>query len=411
MRYLFFATLFAALLSTPVHAQCINPAGETGDQVFNITHNVMQYCDGDKWIGMGGGADTLSDLSCAAGQGVQYDGAAWHCADGADDKVSRTGDTMSGPLSVPVPSAGDHAATKSYVDNAVTASWPSCTTGQLAVKTAGGWGCADMPEAGAAAACTLDGVTKNDGESHVFYTAASHADCATIAQSRQCNDGLFGGSASYNRAACTSDDGTPNAFSFTDQTGVAVSTQVTSNTVTISGINVSAGVSVSGQGSPQVSINGGAWVTSGTITNGQSLRVRLTSASSGSTTHAATVTVGGLSDNWTVATASRISCSAAGGTTVTMGGVTGCKIPGASCPSGWTDNGWGQYSSKSCNGLNNCNANSNCSTGPCTPTSCTASSKAWGSGSHPSCTMRGCACNCSQISQTCSATQTYVGCI
>ena len=100
----------------------------------------------------------------------------------------------------------------------------------------------------------------------------------------------------------TAYDTLPDVFSFTDQTGVALSTLATSNTRTISGISVPVNVLVSGPGSPQISINGGAWATSGTISNGQTLAVRLTSASAYSTTYTATVTVGGASDTWDVTT-------------------------------------------------------------------------------------------------------------
>ncbi len=99
-------------------------------------------------------------------------------------------------------------------------------------------------------------------------------------------------------------DTTPDAFTFTDQTDVAVSTLTTSNSITISGINIGASVSVTGDGSPQVSIAGGAWGTSGTINNGESLQVRLTSSANGSTASTATVTVGGVSDSWSVTTES-----------------------------------------------------------------------------------------------------------
>lgn len=116
-----------------------------------------------------------------------------------------------------------------------------------------------------------------------------------------CADGTF----TYSSGTCTQQtacDTTPNAFAFTDQTGIALSTLTTSNTLTISGINTATPVSVSGGGSPKISINGGAWGVSGSITNGQSLRVQLTSSASGNTTVAATVTVGGVSDNWSVTT-------------------------------------------------------------------------------------------------------------
>lgn len=97
-------------------------------------------------------------------------------------------------------------------------------------------------------------------------------------------------------------DTTPNAFNFTDVTGAALNSLITSNSLSIAGINSATSVSVSGTGSPQISINGGAWATSGTITNGQTLAVRLTSSASFSTASTATVNVGGVTDIWSVTT-------------------------------------------------------------------------------------------------------------
>jgi hypothetical protein len=108
---------------------------------------------------------------------------------------------------------------------------------------------------------------------------------------------------------CGSADTTPDAFSFTDQTGVATSTLISSNTINITGITGSVSVSISGDGSPEFSINGGGWTTSGAITNGQSLQLRLTSNAANSTMNSATVTVGTGSDQWDVTTAGADPCA------------------------------------------------------------------------------------------------------
>lgn len=100
----------------------------------------------------------------------------------------------------------------------------------------------------------------------------------------------------------TTADTTPNNFAFNAQTGAALSTLVMSNTVTISGIDTGVPVSVSGNGTPGISINGGGWVASGTISSGQTLRVRLTSSAAGTTTHTATVTVGSMPRDFSVTT-------------------------------------------------------------------------------------------------------------
>lgn len=107
-------------------------------------------------------------------------------------------------------------------------------------------------------------------------------------------------------------DTTPNAFSFTDQTNVALSTLTTSNIVQITGIDTATAVSISGGGSPQFRVcadatcsTNPAWgSSSATITNNQYLQLRLTSSSSTNTTLNATVTVGAGSDTWSVTTSS-----------------------------------------------------------------------------------------------------------
>ena len=270
-----------------------------------------------------------------------------------------------------------------------------------------------IPSSGTGKGCVQDGVVVPSGVSYNFFSAQSHANCASIQQSRLCTDGVLGGTGTFQYAFCSTADTTPDAFSFTDQTGVAVSTVTNSNivqitgitaqttitfggggglfrvcgdatcsanptwnntsvggaigngeylqvrvtssasystaynlvvnvggvsdtwtvttganditpdafsfadatdqprnslvtptpqTVTITGITSSVTASVSGQGSPQISINGGAWTTSGNITNGQSLAVRLTSAGTFNTLYTATITVGTATDSWTVRT-------------------------------------------------------------------------------------------------------------
>ena len=54
-----------ALLGTQqaAHAACTNPAGVEGNQVYNSTHKVMQFCDGTSWRAMiGGGSGGADDL-------------------------------------------------------------------------------------------------------------------------------------------------------------------------------------------------------------------------------------------------------------------------------------------------------------------------------------------------------------
>ena len=117
-------------------------------------------------------------------------------------------------------------------------------------------------------------------------------------------------------------DITPTAFSFTDQTGIPLSSVVESNTITVGGFDgpaESLTASVSGGGSPQISIAGGPWVTSGEITSGQSLKVRLTTSGTYGATFAATVSVGGVSDEWNVTNRPEFQVSGAVASSVVNG--------------------------------------------------------------------------------------------
>ncbi len=102
----------------------------------------------------------------------------------------------------------------------------------------------------------------------------------------------------------------PDAFSFTNQTGVASSTLIQSNIVTPTGIQGTPTVSVSG-GSYRVCSNSScssdpAWTTTaGTIGAGSSLQLRVTSSSNFNTASAVTVTIGSVSSTWTVTTAAQ----------------------------------------------------------------------------------------------------------
>jgi hypothetical protein len=105
-----------------------------------------------------------------------------------------------------------------------------------------------------------------------------------------------------NGVVCDAQDTTPNAFTYTDVVDQALSSVITSNSINIGGINSPAAVTISGSGSPQFRIAAGSWVTSGTITNGQSLQLRLTSSGSVNTMLSATVDVAGVTDQWDVTT-------------------------------------------------------------------------------------------------------------
>lgn len=94
-----------------------------------------------------------------------------------------------------------------------------------------------------------------------------------------------------------SDDTTPDQFSFTDQSGVALSGTITSAPVTITGIDAAADITVSG-GTYDIDESGTFVGTAGTVTVGQTVRARHTSSASYLTATNTVVTIGGVSDTF-----------------------------------------------------------------------------------------------------------------
>ncbi|MHB8895043.1 MAG: Lcl domain-containing protein [Candidatus Geothermincolia bacterium] len=98
----------------------------------------------------------------------------------------------------------------------------------------------------------------------------------------------------------TDENAAPAQFTFADQTGVAVNTTVTSNPITVTGICTAAPISITGG---TYSTNGGAYTSlAGTVSIGNTVRVRVTSSGSNSATTSATLTIGGVSDTFSVTT-------------------------------------------------------------------------------------------------------------
>jgi hypothetical protein len=234
------------------HAACAGPVGEGGDIIFNSAEAQMQYCNDTDWVGFPKAdkvADTF-DFTDLTNQSI--------AALVTSNIVTITG--IDAPTNVTI--SGD---------------------GSPQFRIAGGaWGSTGQITNGQTLQLRL-----TTGSAGTQSTAI-----VTVGTSSPVD---------WN-ASTTGPDTVPNAFTFSDVTGAALSTLTTSSAITISGINSGSAVSVSGSGSPQISIAGGTWATSGTITNGQTLAVRLTSSPTAGTMLTATVTVGGVSDAWNVTT-------------------------------------------------------------------------------------------------------------
>ena len=108
------------------------------------------------------------------------------------------------------------------------------------------------------------------------------------------------GSSSDTWSLTTLTDTVPDTFAFIDQTGAALSTLTTSNTATIAGLGASSAVSISGG---EYSLNGDVYTSiAGLINNNDTVAVRTTSSASFNTALDVVLTIGGISDTFTVTT-------------------------------------------------------------------------------------------------------------
>ena len=59
--------LCVVLAAAPAYAQCVEPEGRAGVMIFNGAHKVLQYCNGDDWIGLWGPGGSGGDDDVPAG--------------------------------------------------------------------------------------------------------------------------------------------------------------------------------------------------------------------------------------------------------------------------------------------------------------------------------------------------------
>jgi predicted secreted protein len=92
----------------------------------------------------------------------------------------------------------------------------------------------------------------------------------------------------------------PDQFAFVDVTEAERNTIYISNTIVLTGLTEPAPISIS---ISEYRVNGGAWVSSaGSVNPGDSIEVRLTSGATFESATGATLTVGGISDTYSVTT-------------------------------------------------------------------------------------------------------------
>lgn len=75
-----YAAILLMMFSGAVYAACLNPAGDEGDQIYNLNHHVMQYCNGTDWTAMVGNAASATCVPvCPAGVRLLSTGSGWEC--------------------------------------------------------------------------------------------------------------------------------------------------------------------------------------------------------------------------------------------------------------------------------------------------------------------------------------------
>ncbi len=107
-------------------------------------------------------------------------------------------------------------------------------------------------------------------------------------------------------ATTAAGDTTPDAYTFLDVAGQPLDSLIASNIITITGIDASTVVTISGDPSCEFSINGGtATATESSITNNQTLQLFVRTESLGSDQFTCAPMVGGVGDtsgNWSATT-------------------------------------------------------------------------------------------------------------
>lgn len=117
-----------------------------------------------------------------------------------------------------------------------------------------------------------------------------------------CGGGGGGSSSGGNTGAGTGTgtDSTPDAFTFVDVTGATISSTVTSNAITVAGIDTAADISITGG---SYSINSGAFTTdAGTVSNGDTVQVQVETDLGTVVTTSAVLTIGGVADTFSATT-------------------------------------------------------------------------------------------------------------
>lgn len=143
-------------------------------------------------------------------------------------------------------------------------------------------------------------VASSSEASSVSSALSSSVASSSEASSSEVSSSVASSSAISSSSSSAPADITPNLFSFDAQTDVTFATLIESNSVTISGIDEPVSISITGG---EYSIDGAGFTPEeGMIESGQSVRLRMTSASTFGTTTTATLVVGDTSVDFKITT-------------------------------------------------------------------------------------------------------------
>lgn len=301
-----------------VSAKAYYPAGDAVPSAFSFTPQT----------GMAAGASAVSNFVTVAGttiaSAVTVDGGEWSknnqpfsSADGSvvsGDYVSVRTNASLTPGATVTPTLTIGGVTAGF---SVTTSLADTTPDAFTFGSISGVATSTVTQSGQVAvsgitASAAISVTGGEWLSSVGWTSGSgYVSNGELVQVRGTSSGSFsttttvsltiGGVVGTFQITTRPPGAAPDAFTFTDQTGVALSTVVTSNTVTLSGIESALNVTISGG---TYSKNGGAYTSAATTAvNGDTFNVRHTSAAAVSSIVNTTLTVGSYSEVFSSTTA------------------------------------------------------------------------------------------------------------
>ncbi len=217
---------------------------------------------------------------------------------GSNFTITTTGGTSDLPLNTWTHIAGtsDGTTLKLFINGQLAASG----TGTLGPENS------DPLKLGAAGICGVYTFGGLIDETTIYHRALSAEEIA----------------ASYNAGSAGTCDTTPEAFAFSDQTDINITTATQSNLITVSGINNDSDISISSCNGTNClyRINNEAWTsTAGKVNNGDSVTVKQTSSSNYATTTDLTLNIGGVTDTFSVTTGRKymVTPSITGNGTVT----------------------------------------------------------------------------------------------